>query len=449
VKSLQVPFGFYPDVVGGTEIYVAALAAALSRLGHPATIAAPGPRDDAYFHGSQAVRRFAVSEHVGDVAELYDLGDADAAERFGFLLDRERPDVVHLHAFTRSCSVRLVRAARDRQIPVVFTYHTPTVSCVRGTLMLWGSEPCDGAMAGDRCASCALEGRGVPKSFAQILGRLPAIDLEWSASLKGKWSTALKFSALVANRHEATRTLFAEVDRIVALRDWISDLLIANGVPVGKIVQSRHALCHEFTRPTRHGHSPGPIRLAFMGRLDPTKGADILIAAVKQIPASHLTLDLYCAVQAESNRRELARLKQMAGDDPRIKFHPALDSARVVETLARFGALVVPSQWLETGPLVILEAFAAGTPVLGSALGGIAELITDGVNGLLVRDYRSPAAWAAALKRLASDFTLLKTLESHVVAPRGMGDVAAEMIGLYAALAPTSSRTTPTISSVA
>jgi len=56
---------------------------------------------------------------------------------------------------------------------------------------------------------------------------------------------------------------------------------------------------------------------------------------------------------------------------------------------------------------------------------------------------------AAALKRLASDFTLLKTLESHVVAPRGMGDVAAEMIGLYAALAPTSSRTTPTISSVA
>jgi glycosyltransferase involved in cell wall biosynthesis len=87
--------------------------------------------------------------------------------------------------------------------------------------------------------------------------------------------------------------------------------------------------------------------------------------------------------------------------------------------------------------------------VLGSALGGIAELITDGVNGLLVRDYRSPAAWAAALKRLASDFTLLKTLESHVVAPRGMGDVAAEMIGLYAALAPTSSRTTPTISSVA
>jgi glycosyltransferase involved in cell wall biosynthesis len=55
----------------------------------------------------------------------------------------------------------------------------------------------------------------------------------------------------------------------------------------------------------------------------------------------------------------------------------------VVETIRKYDALVVPSVWLETGPLVVLEAFAAGVPVIGSRLGGIAEMVRDGVDGLL------------------------------------------------------------------
>ena len=54
-----------------------------------------------------------------------------------------------------------------------------------------------------------------------------------------------------------------------------------------------------------------------------------------------------------------------------------------METIRKYDALVVPSVWLETGPLVVLEAFAAGVPVIGSRLGGIAEMVRDGVDGLL------------------------------------------------------------------
>src|SRR5262245_39934301 len=138
MKSLHVPFGFYPDVVGGTEVYVAALASALARQHHQAVVAAPGPAALYYLHdGGTPVHRFPVDERVTDVAELYGEGDLNAAEGFARILDRERPDVVHLHAFTRACSLLLVRKTRHRGIPVVFTYHTPTVSCARGTLMLW------------------------------------------------------------------------------------------------------------------------------------------------------------------------------------------------------------------------------------------------------------------------------------------------------------------------
>ena len=59
MKSLHVPFGFYPDVVGGTEVYVAALAESLTRRNHPAVIAAPGSAAMQYLHEGVSVHRFA------------------------------------------------------------------------------------------------------------------------------------------------------------------------------------------------------------------------------------------------------------------------------------------------------------------------------------------------------------------------------------------------------
>ena len=133
MKVIHVPFGYYPDPVGGTEAYVDNLAHALARAGVESVVAAPDSRGSrTYQHGDVRVERFAESADVVDVADLYGEGDPLAALSFGRILDAERPELVHLHAFTRGVSVRLVREARMRHIPVVFTYHTPTVSCQRG-----------------------------------------------------------------------------------------------------------------------------------------------------------------------------------------------------------------------------------------------------------------------------------------------------------------------------
>ena len=71
-------------------------------------------------------------------------------------LASERPDVLHQHAVTAACSHELIAQAHARGVPVVFTYHTPAVTCLRGTLLHNGVDACDGRLDVERCAPCSL-----------------------------------------------------------------------------------------------------------------------------------------------------------------------------------------------------------------------------------------------------------------------------------------------------
>ncbi len=154
-------------------MYVEALARQQQLEGMTAIVAAPGRRDDAYAHHGLSVFRFQVTEQVDDIRELYGEGDPHAAASFARILDAETPDVVHLHAFTRGVSLRLVREAKRRGIPVIFSYHTPTASCQRGTLLRWGTEVCDGTLDVRTCSQCSLHGLGLNKALSTAAGWIP------------------------------------------------------------------------------------------------------------------------------------------------------------------------------------------------------------------------------------------------------------------------------------
>src|SRR5206468_5235849 len=123
-------------------------------------------------------------------------------------------------------------------------------------------------------------------------------------------------------------------------------------------------------------------------------------------------------------------LQQLVGRDQRISFLSPVPHDQVISLLREYHVLAVPSRWLETGPLVILESFAAGTPVIGSDLGGIADLVRREGNGLLVEAQSIPA-WVEALRRCAEDRGLLARLRRGVDSPRRMMDVAQEIAQLY------------------
>ena len=435
MKVLHVPFGFYPDPPGGTEVYVAGLAAELQARGVDVVVAAPGRCEQAYTHAGLAVRRFALAADVRDPRELYGEGDPRAAASFARFLDQERPDIVHLHAFTRGVSLRVARAARRFGSRVVFTYHTPSVSCQRGSLVRWGVEACHGLLDTRSCAGCSLHGLGLSAPASALLGNLPPVvgRALGSVGLAGGAWTALRMPDLVQTRHDAVRRLLSEVDHIVAVCGWVRDLLLRNGVPGGRISVSRHGLTGVHP-PVRQRPTTGqPPRIAYLGRLDPLKGPDVLVRAVRQLPDTNLRLDLYAVGQDAAGEQYAARLRALAAGDTRIAFRSAIANEQVVSTLAGYDLLAVPSQGLETGPLVVLEAFAAGVPVVGSQLGGIRETVTHDLDGWLVED-SSPTAWAQALRELLEHPDQLARLRAGVRPPRRMREVADDMLAVYAAL---------------
>jgi len=297
-------------------------------------------------------------------------------------------------------------------------------------------------MLGRRCTACTLHGLGTNPLAATMLASMPKIGreiLRKSRRSGGMW-TALRMRELVEQRQHITRGLLTEVDHIVAVCDWVRDVLIRNGVPTGKITlyrqgiglgggrwemedSARAALPERFSKQR-------PLRLVYLGRLDPTKGLHVLIEAMQLGRSLPVTLDIYGTAQGDSGDAYATRLKKLAGDDPRVQFCSPVPADQVVRTLREYDILAVPSQWLETGPLVVLEAFAAGIPVIGSNLGGIAELITNGVNGFLV-NATGAEDWYNTLKRLCADSAALAKLHRSISRPPTMGAVAQTTIRLY------------------
>ena len=141
----------------------------------------------------------------------------------------------------------------------------------------------------------------------------------------------------------------------------------------------------------------GPFRVAYVGRLAPEKCVDDLLRAVSQVPGATLTV-----VGDGPRRADLAALARELRLEGRLEWcgyvpwGPALFAI-----LRRCSALVLPSATEGLG-LVIVEAMSQGLPVVGTRVGGIPELVEDGVSGLLV-DVRRPDQLAAALRRLRDD----------------------------------------------
>ena len=135
----------------------------------------------------------------------------------------------------------------------------------------------------------------------------------------------------------------------------------------------------------------------FAGRIQKLKAPDVLVEALAQLPSDTRLAVVGGPSGDPSVMRELHALVARLGLDARVSFHDPVPPARLADWFRAADVVAVPS-YNESFGFVAAEAMACGTPVVGAAVGGLREIIDDGVSGFLVGGHE-PALWADALRK--------------------------------------------------
>lgn len=342
MKVLQIHHRYSDKTPSGEDLVVDAEAAALRETGHE-LLALSRRWDDYAGRGALGLIDAALRcvWNPGAVAEVRAAGEAWV------------PDVVHVHNTFPSFSPAVLWPAH-RRAPTVFTVHNYRAFCAAAVV----------SRDGRPCFEC-LERRSV----------LPALRY---GCYRGSRVSTLAPAAMIAT-HRALGTWTGKVDAFIALSAYQRDTLIRAGWPEARI----------HVKPNFVG-DPGPPlpweerepRVVFAGRLSPEKGCAVLIEAWHGWGADAPALDILGSGPQEE---ELRRLAQDGPAAPRITFRGRLSPQQVAAHLSRSRLVVVPSLWAEGFPLVIAEAFAAGTPVAVSDGGALVELVPGGRAGVHFR----------------------------------------------------------------
>jgi len=263
----------------------------------------------------------------------------DVAKKFNRLLNDFKPEVVHLHNIHSYISPVVAEIAHQKGIRVVWTLHDYKLICPAYKI--------NKGVVCERCftnKSCVLLNKCLKNSYL--------------ASFFG-WMEAIYW-----NRRKLTKI----TDRFISPSQFLKTKMTEAGFPEDKI----DVLPNFISRPINPATSKKDY-YCYVGRISEEKGVDTLLKAAAQLPYSLKVIGdgpLLNAFRNQFTRQH-------------IEFTGYLDPENVFEIMKEARCVVIPSVGYENNPLSAIEALCMGTPVLGARIGGIPELIEEGVNGFL------------------------------------------------------------------
>jgi len=263
------------------------------------------------------------------------------------LLRKVKPSVAHFHNTFPLISPAAYYACAEVGVPAVQTLHNYRLLCPTATLFRGGKV----------CEQCL--GKGIPWT-----GVVHAC-YRGSAAASGTAAAMLAF-------HRALGTWKKKVTTYIALSEFARSKFIEGGLPADRILVKPNFTVDDSVLKTW----PGEFAL-FVGRLSEEKGVLSLLAAwrllQKSVPLKIVGDGPQMETLARIARDSSVRSTELTG-------RLGKKEIRILMSSARF--LVFPSIWYEGFPMVIVEAFAAGLPIIASRIGSLAEIVRDRVTGL-------------------------------------------------------------------
>lgn len=267
--------------------------------------------------------------------------------QFGDLLAQTMPDVVHLNNIHSYLSPVLAQEAHRRGIKVVWTLHDYKLICPSYSCLSHGL-PCTRCIG--RSKAPLLITRCMKHSFG-------ASALAWLEAMRWR-----------------RKTIEPLIDTFICPSQFMADMMERGGYPASRLrvlnnFTDTSALPEVIDAPHRDPY------YCYVGRLSEEKGVRTLIKAAKN-----------CGHQLRiAGDGPLAReLHKDSEGYTHIKWLGQLDPASVTGLLAKASFTVIPSECYDNNPLSLIESLCMGTPVIGTDMGGIPELIDD-TNGLIYK----------------------------------------------------------------
>ncbi len=342
MKVLKVIHGFPPDYMAGSEVYsyhlVKALSHQVEKIAVFTTVENEFDKEyEVYDEVYDGIEVYRVNKFRRDYTYQEKFHDEKIVADFRQYLDKTESDIVHFGHLSHLSICLLSIVAREYHLPVVFTVHDFWLFCVKGQLINQDNEICSGPSA-EKCHHCS------------------------------PYKTTIQE---VQENLNHMRELLGLIDIFLVPSHTLRNYFIQQGIPENKLVFSKYGFdADKITYRKKRYTSENRINFGFMGRIIPTKGIRVLVDAFQGVNAG---LSIYGDIG--SRKRFL--------EQPNIRFRGGYDNKSINQVLGEIDVLIVPSIWLENSPLVIQEAFLAGIPVITSNIGGMKELITEGVDGFL------------------------------------------------------------------
>lgn len=384
-------YSYYPYNYGGTEVYISGLASYLQKHGHSVTIIAGIPQkafeeypvfyeDDQlktlqYLHeGINIIGIVLKDESTTEFYRKYRSAWVKSWARALQKFSNQNWDMLHLHGLTSPIGLALVEAVQQHSgnLKVAASYHVP-VTCVKGTLLFSNQQIACNVPAGTAiCTACSISDK---KNISLPLAKSVAALLP--ARLGEVFPTALRMKYLVSEFVKTFRLLNAQIDRWFVFSDQIQKILHLDGVDEKKTILVRHGINAVFKAADDENISERkhiqPIVFLYAGRFDKVKGFNTLIKAWSLLTEEpHRVLKIIG--ENQTHHPTLNEVRITLGKRKDIQWLGKQSPESLAGIMKESHCVIIPSEWIEIGPLVFHEAIAAGCDVIASDLGGCAEL---------------------------------------------------------------------------
>lgn len=389
MKVLKVIHGFPPDYMAGSEVYSYHLVKELIAQNIETYVFT---RVENEFHEAYRVYDEVYEGiHIKRVNKpqrdyLYEdkFFDAKMDEIFREYLLSVNPDIVHFGHLSH-LSTRLVLIAKELNYPVVYTIHDFWLFCVKGQMINELGEICSGPSI-ENCTKCS-----------------PYVCSEKDVE------------EVTSHMHDVAN----KVDIFISPSHTLKDFFVSQGIEAKKIEYLKYGFNTEkITYVKKIFTKDSKLNFGFMGRVIPTKGIKVLIDSFKELP--DIKLSIYGSIGAQKRFLALEN----------ISFKGSYDNNTINDVLNDIDVLVVPSIWYENAPLVIQEAFLAGIPVISSNIGGMSELVQDGINGYTFEVGNSESL-QQTIECITADPSVLNSLSSSRKSVVNISDDVKEIVNVY------------------